>query len=53
MAGAYDVRVYKNTIVDGGQYGYLRVGSKGTRAKKNVVSITAINLIGFADGRLF
>lgn len=44
--GAYNIRVYKNTFIDGGQYGFLSVGSKGTHAKKNVVSTTAINFIG-------
>jgi nitrous oxidase accessory protein NosD len=44
--GAYKLRIYKNTLIDGGQYGLLSLGSKGTRAEKNVVSTTAIHYIG-------
>lgn len=45
VVGGHSVKVFKNTLVDGGQYGFLSVGCKGTRAEGNHVSTTAINFI--------
>ncbi|KAH7382210.1 pectin lyase fold/virulence factor [Pyrenochaeta sp. MPI-SDFR-AT-0127] len=45
VVGGQNVKVSKNTLIDGGQYGFLSVGCKGTRAAGNVVSTTAINFI--------
>ncbi|KAH8711839.1 pectin lyase fold/virulence factor [Phaeosphaeriaceae sp. PMI808] len=46
--GAYNTAIYKNTLVDGGQYGFLSVGCKGTRVTANQVSTSTINFIGIS-----
>jgi nitrous oxidase accessory protein NosD len=41
LIGGHDVRITHNKLVDGAQYGFLTVGSKGTHAKGNVVTTSS------------
>lgn len=44
--GAQNIEIIENTLTEGGQYGFLSVGSKGTHAEGNIVTTTAINFVG-------
>lgn len=46
VVGAKDARVTGNKLVDGGSYGALTVGSKGTRIARNTVTTTSLLFIG-------
>jgi hypothetical protein len=47
VIGGKDTKITKNKLTDGGQYGFLTVGSKDTLAAQNVVTATVLNFIGF------
>ncbi|KAF2730352.1 pectin lyase-like protein [Polyplosphaeria fusca] len=44
--GTQSLHISHNTLVDGGQYGFLSVGCKGTRAEHNTVSTDKLDIIG-------
>ncbi|KAH7093158.1 pectin lyase fold/virulence factor [Paraphoma chrysanthemicola] len=46
VIGGKDTRITKNKLTNGGQYGFLTVGSKDTLAAHNVVTSSSLNFIG-------
>ncbi|KAH7131813.1 pectin lyase fold/virulence factor [Dendryphion nanum] len=49
LVGGKNTKISNNTLIDGGRYGFLTAGSKGTTAESNTISTTPLNFIAMCQ----